>query len=241
MGKLNNKIAAIVSGSVLAMAISTGVTAEDSGPSLSANLGVVSDYKFRGVSQSDTGPAIQGGVDLDMGNGFYLGTWASQVDFAYGSDETDFEQDFYGGYAGETAGGVGYDVGYIYYAYHGSNQDEDYQEVYGNLSFGDLSLGFAYSDDYWYQAGEFVYLNAGYSFSLANDISLDVSAGLNLFDEEIFLSGSDSYIDYNVTIGKEFGGLALSASLVGTDASKAECYGLDWCEATVLAGATYSW
>ncbi|WOX07204.1 TorF family putative porin [Microbulbifer pacificus] len=234
-------MAAIVSGSVLAMAISAGAIAQDSGPSLSANLGVVSDYKFRGVSQSDTGPAIQGGVDLDMGNGFYLGTWASQVDFAYGTDETDFEQDFYGGYSGETAGGMGYDVGYIYYAYHGSSQDEDYQEVYGSVSFGDLSLGFAYSDDYWYQAGEFVYLNAGYSFSLANDITLDLSAGLNLFDEEIFLSESDSYIDYSVSIGKEFGGLALSASLVGTDASKAECYNLDWCEATVLAGATYSW
>ncbi|WP_105102715.1 TorF family putative porin [Microbulbifer pacificus] len=241
MGKLNNKVAAIVSGSVLAVAISAGAAADDTGVSLSGNLGVVSDYKFRGVSQSDTGPAIQGGLDLDFGNGFYLGTWASQVDFAYSSDQTDFEQDFYGGYAGETASGMGYDVGYIYYAYHGSDQDEDYQEVYGSVSFGDLSLGFAYSDDYWYQAGEFVYLNAGYSFSLANDITLDVSAGLNLFDEEIFLSGSDSYIDYNVTVGKEFGGLALSASLVGTDASKAECYDLDWCEATVLAGATYSW
>ncbi|MFV8784065.1 TorF family putative porin [Microbulbifer sp. SA54] len=231
----------LVAGSALAMAIFSGAAVAEDGPSFSANIGVVSDYKFRGVSQSDTGPAVQGGVDLDMGNGFYLGTWASQVDFAYGADETEFEQDFYGGYAGETAGGVGYDVGYIYYAYHGSDQDEDYQEIYGSLSFGDLSLGFAYSDDYWYQAGEFYYLNAGYSFDLGNDIALGLSAGLNLFDEEIFLDGSDSYIDYNVSLSKEFGGLALSASLIGTDASKAECYGTDWCEATIVAGATYSW
>ncbi|WP_428819765.1 TorF family putative porin [Microbulbifer sp. MCCC 1A16149] len=238
--KLNNKIAALVSGSLLAMAISGAATAAD-GPSLSANIGVVSDYRFRGISQTDTGPAIQGGVDLDMGNGVYLGTWASQVDFAYGSDETDFEQDFYGGYAGETASGIGYDVGYIYYAYHGSDRDEDYQEVYGSLSIGDASLGFAYSDDYWYQAGEFYYLSAGYSFALANDISLDLSAGLNLFDEEVFLNGSDSYIDYSVSVGKEFGGLALSASLVGTDVSDEECFLTDWCEPTVLAGATYSW
>ncbi|MBY6190661.1 TorF family putative porin [Microbulbifer agarilyticus] len=237
----NKKVAAIVSGSVLAMAISSAATAEESGPSFSANVGVVTDYRFRGISQSDSNPAVQAGVDLDLGNGFYAGTWASQVDFAYGADETDFEQDFYGGYAGETAGGVGYDVGYIYYAYHGSDQDEDYQEVYGSLSFGDASVGFAYSDDYWLQSGAFYYLNAGYSFSLANDISLDLSAGLNLFDEEIFLNGSDSYIDYSVSVGKEFGGLALSASLVGTDVSDEECFLTDWCEPTVLAGASYSW
>ncbi|MCA0899867.1 MULTISPECIES: TorF family putative porin [Microbulbifer] len=237
----NKKVAAIVSGSVLAMAISSAATAEESGPSFSANVGVVTDYRFRGISQTDSNPAVQAGVDLDLGNGFYAGTWVSQVDFAYGADETDFEQDFYGGYAGETAGGVGYDVGYIYYAYHGSDQDEDYQEIYGSLSFGDASFGFAYSDDYWYQSGEFYYLSAGYSFALANDISLDLSAGLNLFDEEIFLNGSDSYIDYSVSVGKEFGGLALSASLVGTDVSDQECFLTDWCEPTVLAGASYSW
>ncbi|WP_226668529.1 TorF family putative porin [Microbulbifer aggregans] len=231
----------LVAGSALAMAIFSGAAVAQDGPSFSANVGVVSDYRFRGISQTDTGPAIQGGLDLDMGNGFYLGTWASQVDFNYGADETDFEQDFYGGYAGETAGGVGYDVGYIYYAYHGSDQDEDYQEIYGSLSFGDLSVGFAYSDDYWLQSGEFYYFSGAYSFALPNDIALDLSAGLNLFDDEIFLSESDSYIDYSVSVSKEFGGLGLSASLVGTDVSDAECFYTDWCEPTILAGATYSW
>ncbi|WGL15154.1 TorF family putative porin [Microbulbifer bruguierae] len=240
---LYKTVAAVISGSVLAMAISSNTAmAQDGGVSFSANVGVVSDYRFRGVSQTDGGPAVQGGVDLDLGNGVYLGTWASQVDFAWGMDETKFEQDFYAGYAGETAGGMGYDVGYIYYAYHGSDWDEDYQEVYGSLSFGDASVGFAYSDDYWAKTGSFMYLSAGYSFALPSDIALDLSAGLNMFDEEVgFLNGSDSYIDYSVSVGKEFGGLALSASVVGTDASKGECWGLDWCEPTVLAGATYSW
>ena len=247
MGIKSNKSLAtavngVVAGSALAMVVFSGTAvAQDSGPSFSANVGVVSDYRFRGISQTDSSPAVQGGVDLDMGNGIYLGTWASQVDFAYGDDETKLEQDFYGGYAGETASGMGYDVGYIYYAYHGSDRDEDYQEVYGSLSFGDLSLGFAYSDDYWYQSGEFYYFSGGYSFALGNDIALDLSAGLNLFDEEIFLNQSDSYIDYSVSVSKEFGGLALSASLVGTDVSDEECFNLDWCEPTVLAGATYSW
>jgi uncharacterized protein (TIGR02001 family) len=239
---MTKNIAAAVTASALALAISGSIAqAEESGPSFSANVSVTTDYRFRGISQTDSGPALQGGVDLDLGNGVYLGTWASQVDFAYGADETKFEQDFYGGYAGETAGGVGYDVGYIFYAYHGSDKDEDYQEVYGSLSFGDASLGFAYSDDYWFQSGEFYYLSAGYSFALPSDVALDLSAGLNLFDEEIFLDGSDSYIDYSVSVSKDFAGVSLSAALVGTDVSDQECFYTDWCEPTVLASASYSW
>lgn len=239
---LKNKVAAAVSGSILAMAISGAATAAESGPSFSANVGVVSDYRFRGISQTDEAPALQGGVDLDFGNGFYLGTWGSQVDFAYGADETKYEQDFYGGYAGETAGGVGYDVGYIYYAYHGSNQDEDLQEIYGSLSFGDASVGFAYSDDYWASTGAFYYVSAGYSFGLPNDIALDLSAGLNLFaEDDLFFADTGSYVDYSVSVSKEFGGLGLSASLIGTDLSDSECWDSEWCAPTVVAGASYSW
>jgi len=240
---IHKKIATVFAGSVLAAAVaSPAAYAQDGGISASANLGVVSDYRFRGISQSNTGAAIQGGVDLDFGNGFYLGTWASQVDFNWGADETKFEQDFYGGYAGETAGGVGYDVGYIYYAYHGGAWDEDYQEIYGSLSFGDASVGFAYSDDYWAATGAFYYLSAGYSFSLPNDIALDLSAGANLFaEDDQFFSSTDQYFDYTVSVSKEFGGLGLSASLIGTDLSESECWATDWCEPTVVAGATYSW
>lgn len=240
---MNKKIATVFAGSALAMAIaSPAAMAQEAGVSVSANLGVVSDYRFRGISQSDTGPAVQGGVDLGFENGVYLGTWASQVDFAWGTDETKFEQDFYGGYSGETAGGVGYDVGYIYYAYHGSDWDEDYQEVYGSLSFGDASVGFAYSDDYWASTGAFYYLNGGYSFALPNDIALDLSAGLNLFaEDDQFFSDTDQYLDYSVSVSKEFGGLGLSASLIGTDLSESECWATDWCEPTVVAGASYSW
>ena len=236
-----NKIAAILTAGALTLGVSTATNAAEGGFSASANLGVVTDYKFRGISQTDGSPAVQGGVDLDFGNGFYLGTWASQVDFAYGADETKFEQDVYGGYGGQLNDTVSYDVGYIYYAYHGSDWDEDYQEVYGSLSFSDLTLGLAYSDDYWAGTGAFYYPYAEYSFALPSDISLDFHVGANMFDEEGFLFESDSYVDYSVSVGKAFGNLSLSASLVGTDISDKECYGLDWCEPSVLAGATYTW
>lgn len=240
MGQNMKKIAAVMTAGALTLAASSAVNAEG-GLSASANLGVVTDYKFRGISQTDGGAAVQGGVDLDFGNGFYLGTWASQVDFAYGADETDYEQDFYGGYAGEISETVSYDVGYIYYAYHGGDNDEDYQEIYGSVSISDLTLGMAYSDDYWAATGAFYYPYAEYSFALPADMSLGLHVGANLFDEEGFLFEADSYIDYSLTLGKEFGSLSLSASLVGTDISDSECFGLDWCEPSVLAGASYSW
>lgn len=235
------KIASMLTASAIALGTATSATAAEGGVSASANLGVVSDYKFRGISQTDGSPAVQGGVDLDFGNGLYAGTWASQVDFAYGDDETSIEQDFYAGYAGEISSTVSYDVGYIYYAYHGSDWDEDYQEVYGSVSISDLTLGLAYSDDYWAATGAFYYPYAEYSFALPADMSLDLHVGANVFDEEGFLFEADSYIDYSVSVGKEFGGLSLTASVVGTDISDSECYGLDWCEPSVLAGATYTW
>ncbi|AMX01313.1 TorF family putative porin [Microbulbifer thermotolerans] len=237
MGTAINKFAA-----VLTLGALGGIAAQaQAEASFSANLGVVSDYKFRGISQTDGSPALQGGIDLEFDNGFYLGTWASQVDFAYGEDETDYEHDFYGGYAGEISETVSYDIGYAYYAYHGSDWDEDYQEFFGSLSISDLTLGFVYSDDYWAGTGTFYYPYAEYSFALPADVSLDFHLGVNLFDEEGFLYEADSYIDYSVTVAKEFGGLSLSASLVGTDISDSECYETDWCEPSVIAGATYSW
>ncbi|MFC6634037.1 TorF family putative porin [Microbulbifer taiwanensis] len=241
MGITKNKIAAVLTTGTLVLGVAAAAQAQEAGPSFSANVGVVTDYKFRGISQTDGSPALQGGVDLDLGNGIYLGTWASQVDFAYGEDETKFEQDFYGGYAGEISETVSYDVGFIYYAYHGGDNDEDYQEIYGSVSVSDLTLGLAYSDDYWAATGAFYYPYAEYSFALPADLSLDLHVGANIFDEEGFLFEADSYIDYSVTLGKEFGGLSLSASLVGTDISDSECFDLDWCEPSLLAAATYSW
>ncbi|MEX2963489.1 TorF family putative porin [Microbulbifer sp. TYP-18] len=235
------KAAVALAAAILTTGVSATATAAESGISVSANLGLVTDYKFRGVSQTDGGAAIQGGADLELENGFYLGTWASQVDFAWGGDETDYEQDFYGGYTGEFSTGVGYDLGYIYYAYHGSDRDEDYQEVYGSIAISNLTLGAAYSDDYWAGTGKFLYAYGEFGFELPAALSLDFHLGANLFEEEGFLFGADSYVDYSLTLSRAFGGLSLSASLVGTDISDRECYGLDWCEPSVLAGATYSW
>ncbi len=48
---------------------------------VSANASLNSDYRFRGVSQTNSGPAFQGGFDADLGQGFYVGNWNSNVNF----------------------------------------------------------------------------------------------------------------------------------------------------------------
>ena len=75
---------------------------------ISGNVALTTDYRFRGISQTDRNPAVQGGFDWSHDSGFYLGTWGSNVDFA-GS----LELDYYGGYANNINDNLAYDVGVI--------------------------------------------------------------------------------------------------------------------------------
>ena len=90
----------------------------------SANVGLFSEYYFRGISQTDDAPALQGGLDwyatVDEGNGLgvYLGVWGSNVDFneAAGIDGATVEIDYYGGLTGDIGStALSWDVGFIYY------------------------------------------------------------------------------------------------------------------------------
>ncbi|MEE4296723.1 MAG: TorF family putative porin, partial [Wenzhouxiangella sp.] len=99
--------------------------AQDLRAEVSANIGVVSNYFFRGFSETDGGAAVQGGLDYAADNGFYVGTWASNVDFG---DDTSYELDLYLGFGQELDSGLGYDVGYIYYAYPDAPGSADFGE-----------------------------------------------------------------------------------------------------------------
>ena len=80
------------------------------GFSLSGNAAIVSDYRFRGYSQTDFRPAAQLGIDLTHSSGFYLGNWNSNVSsFVY--TDGNLEMDFYGGWKGDVGGGLTLDAG----------------------------------------------------------------------------------------------------------------------------------
>ena len=133
-------------------------TAAESSPhTLTGNVGLFSQYIFRGLTQTDKEAALQGGFDYAHSSGIYLGTWGSNVswlrDFGSYSSGGSLELDFYGGYKGTIGkSDFGYDVGFLQYWYPGTvapgANKADTLEVYGALSWKWLSakLSYAISD-----------------------------------------------------------------------------------------------
>jgi hypothetical protein len=84
---------------------------------VTGNMAIVSDYRFRGISQTFNGPAIQGGIDYSHSSGFYLGNWDSNVSGLSYNNGSSIEMDFYGGWRGEIGSGFTLDAGLLQYYY----------------------------------------------------------------------------------------------------------------------------
>lgn len=225
---LKKTLPAAITAALLAGAATSAQAVEISG-----NVALTSDYKFRGISQSDESPAIQGGFDLGFENGIYVGTWGSSVDFGYAEGEGfdgSLELDYYAGWAVPINDNIGIDVGYIYYDYPGDDGAEgDYQEIYGSVSLWDLSLGLAYSDDYYGDSGDFMYYQADYSLGLGDTFTVDFHIGYNDLDEEGFLSnGATSYTDYSIGVSASWLAVDWSLAWVGTDLDEEEVFDSEW-------------
>lgn len=189
---------------------------------VSANVGLASEYSYRGVSQSDNNPALSGGVDYSHASGLYLGAWASTIswleDFGvYSSSKV--EVDLYGGYKFEVAPDLGLDVGVLRYQYPGDriagqvspNTTEvyvagTYKMVTVKYSHAVTNLfGFADSEDS-------TYLEANASFPIADLFNLDLHVG----KQSVENNGDADYTDYKVAATKDFGFLTGSLAYVGT-------------------------
>lgn len=164
------------------------------------NFGVTSDYVFRGFSQTDTDPAIQGGMDVSIGS-FYVGAWASNVEFG---DETNGEIDLYGGYRTEAAG-YAIDVGVVGYFYPGEPGTADYSyyeiKAAASRAIGPATFGAAvfYSPDFFGAADEeAVYVEGNLAWAL--DAKWTVSGALGHQSLDV----SDDYTTWNVGAGYAF-------------------------------------
>lgn len=133
--------------------------AETSPHTFTYNIGLYSQYIFRGLTQTAHEPALQGGVDYSHSSGFYLGTWGSNVSWVNDGNykqDSSLEWDLYGGYR-NTLGdsGIAYDVGILQYFYPGKKvsgvQNPDTTEVYGALSW----KWFTFKDSYVVSDGAF--------------------------------------------------------------------------------------
>jgi uncharacterized protein (TIGR02001 family) len=142
---------------------------------VSGNVGATSNYIWRGMTQTDDKASINGGIDLGY-KGFYLGSWASNVDFL---DDANYELDVYAGY-GNSIADISYDISYIKFLYPGSDGSSDFDEATISLGYdiNDLSLGLSYAlATYTENDGvknDYAEATASYDFKVA---SLDLSYG----------------------------------------------------------------
>lgn len=200
------------------------------------NVGLFSQYIFRGLTQTGEKPAIQGGVDYTHSSGFYAGAWASNISWledAGAYQNSSLELDVYGGYAstiGDT--GIGYNVGLLQYVYPGDKnpgvKSAETTEVYGSLSYkwlagkvsvvtSDGAWGFDNADGTWYAE-----LNANYPIG---ETGFTVNAHVGRQEFSGSPNGNDNsvydYTDWKLGVTKSWSnGVNLGAYYTDTNAKK---------------------
>ncbi len=188
------------------------------------NVGAVSDYRYRGISQSRVKPAIQGGADFTAG-GLYLGVWASTIKWIKDipGGDAGVEIDLYGGYKGEIVKDVGYDVGFLSYVYPSNSlsPSANTTELYGAVTFGPATLKYSHAVTNTFanpDSKNSFYLDLSAGFDVGDGIMVTPHIGYQKIKGPV--SDAATYTDYSVTVSKDFSGLVVSAALVGTDADK---------------------
>lgn len=154
------------------------------------NAGVVSDYLFRGLSQTNRKPAVQAGVEFDHASGWYLGGWGSNVSWLSDAASSatpissGVELDLYGGYRGSLGGDWNYDLGAYRYQYPGSYPTgftlPNTSEIYAALVWKSLSLKYSYAltNLFGYVDSEHSdYLDLSWNQPLAPDWQLNAHVG----------------------------------------------------------------
>lgn len=172
-----------------AAALPAAVHAQDppkSDWSVASNVGVFSEYRFRGISQTNKKPAIQGGFDVAHSSGFYVGNWDSNVDSALYTG-SNIEMDFYGGWK-VPLGDFALDLGGLYYYYPGSGNTTQYPgsvkvdnfELYVGGSWGPFSLKYSHALTDFFGAPDSknsAYIDAAFAYDLGGGVGVNAHLG----------------------------------------------------------------
>ncbi|MCA0902878.1 TorF family putative porin [Qipengyuania aquimaris] len=237
-----------VSLAALACGLSSPALAQDDadtdGVTVSANVSLVTDYRFRGVSLSGGDPAIQGGLDVAHDSGFYAGVWASSIDGGPSYGEMEF--DIYGGWSGQLSEGVSVDVGLLYYLYPSEELglDTDYWEPYASIGFNlgpaEATVGAAYA---WEQdslgGDDNLYVYTDLSTALPGT-PLTVTGHLGYTDGVLappLLAGDtdDSGLDWSIGASYAAGPLEVGISYIGVEGPSIDGFTDDAIVGTVTA------
>ncbi|NDF11618.1 MAG: hypothetical protein EB060_02225 [Proteobacteria bacterium] len=201
---------------------------------------LVSDYSFRGISQSGENPAIQGSLTWTHDSGAYLGFWASSVDFGDASTELDL----YAGYSKEFVKHATVDIGLLYYAYPGAEDSNNYNywEAYGSLAYdfdvAKVKAAVNYSPDFALDSGDATYISATVEVPLPYNFGFSARIGRQYVQDNAAFALPD-YTDWEIAINYQvMKDLKLNLSYVDTDLDKTECP--DGCDAKLIAGVSAS-
>ena len=215
----------------IAATFTTGFAfAEDAKPDneVSFNLGAVSDYRYRGISQSRLKPAVQGGADyVNNPSGFYAGTWLSTIKWTKDAGGSgDVEVDLYAGIKGEVVKDVSYDVGVLSYVYPSNGlgklsgfADANTTEVYGQLGYGPAYIKYSHAVTNLFgfvDSKNSDYLDIGANIEVAPGYTLGLHAGR----QTVKNSSAYAYTDWKIGITKEFVGVTFGLAAVGTNAGE---------------------
>ena len=217
-----------------ALAIDPIVDEKDIPGEFSANVALTTEYIFRGISQTDGSPAIQGGFDYSAtfieqagpfkDFGAYLGVWGSNVNFT----DANIEIDTYGGFTAKLFG-VGLDAGVIWYAYPGAASDLDYDffevKFAASYDFFDLfsaTAGVNYSPDYFGSSGTAWYPALDIEVPIGKYLALTAHVGYQSIDDNAAF-GTDDYLDYGVGATVNLWGFDFTLGWTDTDLDSSQC------------------
>lgn len=236
--------------SLAALAAAALAPAAASADGFTFNVGAVTDYRYRGLSQSQNEPALQGGADFAQG-GFYVGTWASTIKWIEASGgDGNVEIDLYGGYKGSINADLSFDVGLLSYQYLDNKLDEvrngdgspafedaTTNEVYGAVTFGPWTA--KYSHAFSNLFGNLNSKGSGYLDLSGNFEWNGLTVTPHIGYQRVKNNSSISYTDYSFTVSKEYMGIVFSGAIVGTDLD-IKVGGEDVGDPTLVLGAKYN-
>jgi uncharacterized protein (TIGR02001 family) len=188
---------------------------------------VVSDYDFRGVTQSAQDAALQASLDYAHDSGWYLGAWASNIDF--GPGDPNLELDVYTGFTKSLDSGLNYDLGGVYYTYP-SESDFNYLELYGGVGFtsksgvsikGKLFYSPDWGGDSTPGSPSAEYLSGDLTMPLPSNFSITAHVGYSFgdfWDDAKDAGAGRPYFDYAIGVGYTAGKFSLAAKFIdGSD------------------------
>jgi len=172
---------------------------------ITANIGGTSNYVFRGETQTNDDPALQGGIDYVDKIGIYAGVWASNVENP-GTNDTGLETDLYVGYNFELNDDVLFDLGYIAYEYT-STDIPDADELYFGVTFKDFTATYFDGDS---AGADYSYVDLKYVVGLKNDFYLNFHYG------NLDSNGTDAE-DVLFGVSREVSGFDISLNFTSID------------------------